>query len=164
MVARTVTEIRTGPENYVGTDFLCTVRGTDNAVRVFSVRYVVRIMSYGFFGTVRVRIFYRTDTDFSNRYVFWYRFSKVLLSLPNYFRRHHGCPYHFIRTTYRTKKKPYRIIRTTYRIEEIRTFLSVPRTVHRKTVPTYFSGPVRISVTVRAIMVLDVVLHFIITV
>ena len=104
-------------------NFFGTVRGTDNAVRVFSVRYVVRIMSYGFFGTVRVRIFYRTDTDFSNRYVFWYRFSKVLLSLPNYFRRHHGCPYDLIRTTYRTKKN--------------RTALSVLRTVSKKFVPFY---------------------------
>ena len=33
--------------------FFGTVRGTDNAVRILLVRYVIRIMWYGFFGTVR---------------------------------------------------------------------------------------------------------------
>ena len=52
MVARTA--VRDGPVRSVvriffGPDFFVSVRGTDSAVRIFSVRSVVRIMRSGFF-------------------------------------------------------------------------------------------------------------------
>ena len=48
-----------------------------------------------------------------------------------------GYPYQKIRTTDRTNEIPYQIIRTSYRTENIRTALSVPRTVPSISVQVY---------------------------
>ena len=76
---------------------------------------------------------------FENPYQNTYRFEKSVpvriirtkISVPVPYRKN---PYHFIRTTYRTKK--------------IRT---------KKSVPTYFSGPVWIFGTVRATMLMSLI-------